>query len=154
MNKIIVLICLMFSMSVFAANKKYGVGLILFGPTGVSGLYNLDSGDSIDAALAWNSAAGQTFNIHSTYLMNKADFLKFEKANFDFHYGVGARIINKDSTQGSNAGTNLGVRVPVGLSYKWNSVPAAAFSEVSVNLNLTPGTSMDFTFALGARYFF
>ena len=48
----------------------------------------------------------------------------------------------------------LGIRIPVGLSYQFESGPFEAFLELVPVFNLLPQTRLDFDGGIGVRYYF
>ena len=50
--------------------------------------------------------------------------------------------------------TVLGVRIPFGLAYWFESQPIEVFLEIAVILDLAPATELDLGAGLGIRYFF
>ncbi len=63
------------------------------------------------------------------------------------YYGIGARVKLADDP-------NIGVRVPVGITYQVSGAPLDIFLELVPVLDLAPDTNFGFNGALGVKYFF
>ncbi|MCB0408549.1 MAG: hypothetical protein KDD34_10110, partial [Bdellovibrionales bacterium] len=69
--RIAILSSFMFSLSAYAANKRFGLGIVLGEPTGLSGQYWLSKNRAIDGAAAWSLNEESSFILQSTYLIYK-----------------------------------------------------------------------------------
>lgn len=158
MKKLILILMLLTSSS-FAEAKQFGLGAILFGPTGLSTNYYFNRTTSLDTAWSWSlNDDDQTLYIHSTYLFHKPKLLKLGTLPaIDFHYGGGARLIVWDDRPGKHDKhddeTAIGVRGAVGLNYLFK--PAIqVFGELSLTMDLIPETDADIDLGIGARFYF
>ena len=142
-----VLFLLVFLSTVKAQSSGVGLGLIVGEPTGVSFKYWTGSTTAIDAALAWSFIDGGAFHIHGDYLFHNMRLISVPEGLLPFYYGIGARIKTANNTK-------LGVRVPLGLAYLFQSAPIDIFLEIVPILDLTPKTDFAINAALGARYYF
>lgn len=142
-----VLFLLVFLSTVKAQSSGVGLGLIVGEPTGVSFKYWTGSTTAIDAALAWSFIDGGAFHIHGDYLFHNMRLISVPEGLLPFYYGIGARIKTANDTK-------LGVRVPLGLAYLFQSAPVDIFLEIVPILDLTPKTDFAINAALGARYYF
>ncbi|MBT8378654.1 MAG: DUF3996 domain-containing protein [Ignavibacteria bacterium] len=151
MKKISLLVALfivaLVSVSTFAQNKKVGVGIIVGEPTGVSLKYWTSSTTAFDAALAWSFVDEGAFHIHVDYIFHNFNLIRISDAKVPFYYGIGGRIKTANKSR-------IGVRVPLGLAYIFNSAPLDIFLEVVPILDLAPKTDFKINAAIGARYFF
>ncbi|MCB0342690.1 MAG: hypothetical protein H6626_02100 [Pseudobdellovibrionaceae bacterium] len=126
-----------------------GLGLLIGVPAAISGKYWLQSDRFIDGALSWNSLDSGWFYVHSTYLWNRRDVLLIDDVKLDIYYGVGGAFY-----QNFDGDTHLGVRTPVGASYRWKNPSIEAFAELDLTVHLTPGLGIAPGLGVGARYFF
>lgn len=131
----------------------FGAGIIIGDPTGLSANYRLSAERSVDAALAWSFGRHRGFDIHSDYLWHRSNLFRIERVAFDWHYGIGARLINIEDRNSSER-TYFGPRVPIGLSTDFNKSTFELFGEIALIMNLVPETSADLDFGLGVRVYF
>ncbi len=129
------------------AREGVGLGLIAGEPTGVSVKFWLDDTAAIDGAVAVSLADNNPFQVHADYLIHSnssAAGADEVKGSLPWYYGLGGRIKNN----------RFGVRVPVGITYLFNSVPMDLFAEIVPILDLTPSTDLALNGAIGIRYYF
>jgi len=143
-----------FCVAVQAANKNVGVGIILGAPTGFSFKADLDSVNSIDAALAWSESI--SVHVHADYLWNKPKLFFLDNYPIDAYYGIGARLRERDSKHfsGDEDGVQLGLRLPAGLSFLFHDPKVELFTELAFIMNVVPETDLDVDLGIGARYYF
>ncbi len=147
--------------------SRFGLGLMLGEPTGISGKYNIDEKQSIDFGVGLAFVDHGRFHLHADYLLHVRDIFDVESGDFDLHYGVGARLKTRDRDyyedrrkNGNGTYTNkdtdprLGVRVPVGLNYSFDQIPLELFVEIAAVLDVIPEVDLDFNAAIGARWYF
>ncbi len=132
------------TLSVSAQDKGIGVGAILGEPIGASVKAWLTDNTAIDGALAYANWSDSGFQIHSDYLWHNFDWLG---ARFPVYFGVGARIKFADDTQ-------FGFRGPIGVSYMLDQAPVDVFGEIAPIFDVAPGLRVEWSFAVGARYWF
>ena len=156
-----VAIGLVFSTSSFAISpygpkgKRFGAGLYLGEPTGVTVKGYLTEQLAINGVAAWS------FTTESLMVIGDATFDFFDidadtsVVNIPFYAGAGA-VISIDGNRGSGRanGTTAGVRVPVGVGFQWTRYPIEAFVEVGPGVRLAPNTEFDLTGGVGARFYF
>jgi hypothetical protein len=133
-----------------AEEKRFGLGLIVGEPTGVSGKYLLGEENAIDLAVAWNLSGDNDFTLHADYLWNKSDLIQVGSEKMLFYFGVGVRMELRD-----NKSDKFGVRVPIGVSYRFVDPKfLELFGEVAPVVDLAPSTKMDLNVGTGARFYF
>jgi len=76
--------------------------------------------------------------------------IQVDKGRLPFYYGIGGRMKFSEN----NNDNFIGVRVPFGLAYIFETAPVDIFFELVPVLDLAPDTDFDFNAALGVRYFF
>lgn len=128
--------------------KKFGLGVMLGEPSGLSGKYYLNSTNAIDFGLGYSVATKGKLVLHVDYLHHKADLFDTNEPII-LHYGFGAKIktySDKDDV--------FGVRGVVGLTWSPTDLPVDAFFEVAPVFNLLPSTKLELDVSLGSRYYF
>ena len=143
----VILFTILFLSAANAQSKGIGLGLIVGEPTGISFKYWTGSTTAVDAALAWSFIDEGAFHIHGDYIFHNFTLITIPEGKLPFYYGIGARIKTANDTK-------LGVRVPLGLAYLFNSAPIDIFLEIVPILDLTPKTDFAINAALGTRYYF
>jgi len=130
-----------------AQQTRFGLGLILGEPTGLSGKYWISPWSAIDGAFAWSIDKKSGVQIHSDYLWHNYQIISVIKGKLPIYYGIGARIVF--------ASDNIfGVRGVVGLDYLFDGTPLDIFLEIVPVLDLAPKVGFDFNGAIGIRYYF
>ncbi len=125
----------------------FGVGVILGEPIGGSFKAWLSDTTAIDAGVGYANWSHDGFQIHSDYLLHNFDLLSAGSGRLPIYYGLGGRVKFADDTQ-------FGVRAPVGIAYLLDRMPVDVFGEFAPILDLTPGIRVEWSFAVGARYWF
>jgi hypothetical protein len=138
------------SQTVSANQNGFGLGIMLGEPTGPCFKYWTGSKTAIDGGIAWSLDKNSNLHIHGDYLIHDFTLIKVDKGRLPFYYGIGGRIRTWDN----NRDDNVGVRIPVGLSYLPENSAFDFFLEIVPILDLAPNTEMDFNGAIGVRYFF
>lgn len=148
MKKLIfVSIVALFSVGVFAQGSGFGLGAVFGEPTGLSAKLWTSDKTAVDGALAWSFAGSGYMHIHADFLIHSFDLISVSKGKLPLYFGIGA-YMNFASDLG------LGIRVPLGIAYHFDSAPLDIFAEVAPGLSLLPGTSFDFGGGIGIRYYF
>ncbi|MDP2599618.1 MAG: hypothetical protein Q8P84_02650 [Deltaproteobacteria bacterium] len=135
--------------------KRFGAGLYLGEPTGITLKGYLTEQLAINGVAAWS------FTTDSLMVIGDVVFDFFDipvdsdAVNIPFYAGAGA-VISIDGGRGAGRsdGTTAGVRIPVGVAFQWTRHPVEAFVEVGPGVRLAPNTEFDLTGGVGARYYF
>ena len=136
--------------NVFAMEReKFGIGVIIGEPTGITGKYMLNNENAIDAGVGWETSGDNELHIYGDYLFHLYDVIKVPKGKLPIYFGGGARWISREKED-----DKLGLRIPIGVEYLFEGVSLGAFIELVPVLNLTPDTDFDFEAGTGIRYFF
>lgn len=134
-------------------NKRFGAGIVLGEPTGVTFKGYVSEKLAIDAFASWS------FTDEAFVLMGDAiyEFVNIpvgaKTFTLPFYAGAGAKISfdeggkNKDKTTG-------GIRIPLGVALQWVNHPIEVFVEVAPGIELAPNTEVDITGGVGARFYF
>ncbi len=133
-----------------AQEGQFGLGVIAGEPTGPCFKLWTSQRTAIDGAAAWSFAKNAGMHLHADYLFHNFDLIDVDKGRLPLYYGIGGRIRFGEG----NGDDNIGIRIPVGLAYLVENVPLDVFFEIVPILDLAPDTDLDFTAALGVRYFF
>jgi len=144
---IVILFSILFLSAANAQSKGIGLGMIVGEPTGISFKYWTGSTTAFDAALAWSFIDEGAFHIHGDYIFHNFTLITIPEGKLPFYYGIGARLKTSHDSR-------LGVRVPLGLAYLFQTVPVDIFLEIVPILDFTPKTDFSINAAIGARYFF
>jgi hypothetical protein len=129
---------------------KFGLGIMLGEPTGLSAKYWLNDTLAIDGAAGWSFYEDSEFYLHSDLLVHKFDLIPVPKGKLPFYVGGGAFVRFRDEHHDNEAG----VRVPVGLEYLFENAPVDIFVEFAPGIELTPTTRADFSGGIGIRFWF
>lgn len=130
------------------AQGDFGVGVVFGEPTGVSFKSWLDERAAVDAAAAWSFADRSSFQIHADYLLHDFGLLIVKPGKLPIYYGLGGRARFREND------TDIGVRIPVGLSYIFATAPLDIFLELAPILDLVPATEFDLNGGIGIRFWF
>ena len=143
-----VLLILATFISIVAYSQRTGIGLgvILGEPTGLSAKMWTSENTAVDAALAWSFVGNGFIHVHADILMHSFS-IEVDQGSLPVYFGIGAKL-----DLASNLG--LGVRIPFGLAYLFESAPIDLFIELVPILNLIPGTKFSVEGGIGVRYFF
>lgn len=154
MKKLTTLIALI-STSFFIqqAQATSAIGVVIGDPTGLSGRLGLDSGHSLEGAIASSSSRYEGLHIHATYLTDRARSFSTHEGPIDLYYGIGVRIININDGK-YDGDTAIGPRAPLGLLYNFNNPDIEIFGELSLALDITPKTDVDLDIGIGVRFRF
>jgi hypothetical protein len=122
---------------------KFGLGIVVGSPTGISGKYWIDSRHAIDGVF---SLPGKNeVYLHGDYLWH--DFRAFpapERGRLPLYYGVG----------GVASSDRVGVRGIGGIEYIFDDYPFDLFLELAPVMGLAPDFDLSFAGGLGGRYYF
>ncbi len=147
---------LMLAMVLFGFTGKawaagpFGLGIVLAGPTGLSGNYFYDKHKSFAAALGWDDSDVQ---LHLDHLWYRSDLVVVDRTPIDVYMGLGLRL-HQIERRNKNDETELGVRVPVGVSYVFRKIPVQLFGELAPALILIDRSALVIDIAIGIRYYF
>ena len=144
---VFLLILSLLSAPAFAQHREVGLGIMVGDPTGLSAKYWTERDRAFDFGVGWSSLGQGSVHLHTDYLIHHFDLLKVGMEKFTLYYGLGARLRRERDTQ-------LGLRVPMGISYLFPRVPLDVFLEFVPLMDLVPSTSFGINAALGGRFYF
>ena len=140
-------LCLFTASYTKAQERGFGVGAILGEPIGASVKAWVSDTAAIDGAIAYANYDDEGLSLHSDYLFHNFDLLSAGSGRLPVYYGIGARVKFADST-------HVGFRGPIGVSYMLDTTPVDVFAEVAPILDFTPNWRVEWSAAIGARYWF
>ena len=143
-----------------AQDRKFGLGIILGEPTGLSAKLWTSSTTAFDFGLGWSVGGdrignyggsydgGSRIHFHMDYLWHSFDAIKSSE-RFPLYYGIGGRI-----NTGAGYNSSAAVRGVIGIAWMPHETPIDIFFEVVPSLQVTSSTGFAIDGGLGARYFF
>lgn len=129
--------------------KTFGAGVILGEPTGITAKYWLDNRLAIDGGIGWKTSGDREFHLYADVLYHLHDLIVIKRGKLPVYLGCGARYVNQDQKD-----DKIGIRIPVGIEYHFDTLPLGAFAELAPVLNLTPDTDADLGGGIGLRFYF
>jgi hypothetical protein len=130
-----------------AQEHRLGAGVMIGEPTGPSVKYFLNEHSAIAGGIGWSFAGDNDFHMHADYLWHNYEVLAGLVDRLPLYYGIGARVKFEEHAR-------VGVRGPVGVSYRLENIPVDVFGEAGPVLDFTSGVRVGFTAAVGARFWF
>ena len=138
----ILVVFLVISLSATYAQGNFGIGVILGEPTGLSAKLYTGSNNAFDFAAAWSFKGNGNLLLQADYVWHSS--LARELA---LYYGIGGRVIFQNDPL-------VGVRIPIGLDYRFSSAPIDIFVELVPILDLIPSTNFNLGGGIGIRFWF
>jgi len=129
-------------------DHRFGAGLILGEPTGVSLKYWFDDTWAIDGAITSSFHRDTALQVHSDILWHAFDLFNVSRGRLPLYLGLGARVKFPDGDD------QFGIRAPIGVSYMFDNAPVDIFVEMAPILDLAPSVRGDFNVATGVRFWF
>lgn len=131
------------------SSERLGIGLILGEPTGLSAKYYFTETVALDGAVGWSFHHETDLHLHADALWHTHDLFDASEGRGSLYYGVGGRVKFRHRAE-----DRVGVRVPVGVSFKFDRAPVDLFVEVAPVLDVAPSSRGSFTAGIGARFWF
>jgi hypothetical protein len=131
---------------------RFGAGIIVGEPTGASLKYWLTDVMAIDGAIGWSDQDDSDLYLHADVLWHNFDWLKVPQGKLPVYLGVGGLVRFRDNYDSDD--TDVGIRVPVGISYMFEKVPLDIFAEIGPAIDVTPAVQGDITGGIGVRFWF
>lgn len=149
MKRIFVLLFALLAVSTVSnAQGKFGLGVILGEPTGVSGKLKLSQSSAIDGAVGMSFYKYSSLHIHADYLQNITNI----GSQVPLYIGIGGRIKMRNTGNGED--TRLAARVPIGIVYEPSSTDIDLFLEFVPMLEISPEVNINWNSAIGLRFYF
>ena len=124
-----------------------GLGIIVGEPTGISGKLYLGGNSAMDFGAAWSFGNNSSLHLHADYLIHRFDLIDVDRGRLPLYYGIGGRLRMANDAQ-------VGIRIPIGLSYYFENDPLEIFFEIVPVLDLAPSTGFSGNGGFGIRYYF
>lgn len=143
-----------------AQDRKFGLGVMVGEPTGLSAKLWTSSTTAFDFGLGWSVGGdrigrydgyydgGSRIHFHMDYLWHAFDAIRATE-RFPLYYGIGGRI-----NTGAGYRNSVAVRGVFGIAWLPRETSMDVFLEVAPSLQLSPSSGFGMDAALGARYFF
>lgn len=142
-------------------DRKFGLGIILGEPTGLSAKYWTSGTTAFDFGLGWGWGGdriggryrgyydgGSRIHFHMDHLWHS--FTAIESTErFPLYYGIGGRI-----NTGAGYSSSFAVRGVIGIAWMPRDTPIDLFLELAPSLQLTSQTGFAIDGGFGFRYFF
>jgi Protein of unknown function (DUF3996) len=148
----------------FDANKTFGLGLELGAPFGITGKYFLSADRALDFGVGdiYSYFDRSGIHIYADYLFHPVSLVSAEPFELPFYIGIGGRFWSFDDRRANgivDSASAIGLRVPLGISFDFNSVPLDIFIQVVPVLDFYSGYAahsvyLDFDASVGIRYWF
>ncbi|MEX1276587.1 MAG: hypothetical protein WEE20_11675 [Bacteroidota bacterium] len=157
----IIALCLFLAVQTsFAQDRKFGLGVMIGEPTGISAKLWTSSTTAFDFGLGWSVGGdrigrydgyydgGSRVHFHMDYLWHAFDAIRATE-RFPLYYGIGGRI-----NTGAGYRNSVAVRGVFGIAWLPRETSMDVFLELAPALQLSPSSGFGIDGALGARYFF
>ena len=144
----------------FAQDRRFGLGLIVGEPTGLSAKLWVSDKTAVDFGLGWSVGGDRLYyynggydgssrvHFHMDYLWHWFDAIRsYER--FPLYTGLGARI-----NLGGGYYSSVALRGVLGIAWLPFNAPFDVFLELVPSLQVMPGTSFGIDAGLGARFYF
>ena len=143
-----------------AQERRFGLGIILGEPTGISAKLWTSNRTALDFGLGWSLGGDRIskydgyytgesrVHFHMDYLWHSFDAIRSSE-RFPLYYGVGGRI-----NTGAGYKSSAAVRGVLGILWLPRRTPIDVFFELVPALQLAPSTGFGIDAGLGVRYFF
>lgn len=138
---------LLLAIVAYSQEERFGLGVIVGEPTGVSGKVWVSGRNAVDAGLAFSFRRKGHLHLHSDYLWHFSNAMPVAERFVPFA-GIGGRL-----AVGRGDGS-FGARFVIGMSWFPRNAPFEVFVELVPILDLAPATEMSGNAGIGVRYLF
>lgn len=146
-----------------AQGGPFGLGIVLGGPTAITGKYWLDHKHAIDAGVG--ALFGDYFMFYGDYLFHYPGAFGHDTqfvSELTPYFGFGGVMAfttdnhaDNSALRGKSSGAlGLGGRVPVGIEWRPSETPIGVFLELAPGLSLIPQFGFIIEGGIGIRYYF
>ena len=130
--------------------SSFSAGIIFGEPTGASLKYWFNDTMAIDGAIGFSTHDESDLYLHSDVLWHNFDLIPVSRGALPVYLGVGGLVRSRDDDHDNQ----VGIRVPVGISYLFDNAPVEVFAEVGPALDVAPDVRGEVTGGIGVRYRF
>jgi len=133
----------------FQANKTFGLGLELGEPTGLNGKYFFSDKAAFDFGVGWiyrHYYYGNGLHIYGDFLYHPVSLASSEAFELPLYIGVGLRFWDFDYCDMNDCnydGSALGIRIPFGISFDFNTAPLDIFIQLVPVIDFLYGNYYD-----------
>lgn len=138
-----------------ASAQEVGLGVVLGDPTGLTAKFLLDQRSAFDIAFGADLDDDDDFQLHFDYLFSPFSLPSSGQVTIPFYFGIGG-VVEFDDNDGNNDDADIGVRVPVGLSFLFQRARMEIFAEFGLELLIIEDNNdeVDVDGGIGFRYYF
>lgn len=129
---------------------KFGAGATFGEPIGADVKYWFNEKMAIDGAMGYSFHDNTELYMQSDILWHAFHVFPVSHGQLPLYFGVGG--LARFKTDGNP--NQVGIRVPVGISYMFENAPVDIFMEVGPALDIAPGLKGEVTGGIGVRYWF
>lgn len=105
---------------------------------------------AIDGALGSSFRDDTALYLHSDVLWHDFNLIPASSGRLPLYFGVGALARFRHGDHDNQ----VGVRVPLGVSYMFDNAPVDIFAEIAPVLDIAPSVRGEITGGIGIRYWF
>jgi hypothetical protein len=127
-----------------AQANRFGIGLCLFEPSGLSAKAWLSRQTALDAGIGWSAEENHYLHIHADFVFYNIRLAGDNNLDLAFYLGAGGKIIFRDYDR-------AWFRFPLGLDFMLKKAPLNFFFEVIPSFNFS---KLKLFGAVGFRYLF
>lgn len=127
-----------------AQPRKFGIGLVLIDPSGLTAKAWLGAGTAVSGAVGWSAEESHYLNIQADYLFFDRRVAGDRNLDLDAYFGAGGKIIFRDYD-------TAWLRIPLGLDIRLRRAPFNFFFEIAPAVNFQKARLSG---AVGFRYLF
>lgn len=160
MYALITLLLFMSASGTVAQERRFGLGVILGEPTGLSAKLWVSPYNAFDFGLGWSVGGdrinyynggydgGSRVHFHMDYLWHWFEAIHSTES-FPIYAGIGGRI-----NTGAGYYSSAAVRGVIGIEWLPHETPIDVFLELVPSLQVVPSSGFGIDAGLGARFFF
>lgn len=157
---VITLLLSIFASVSLAQERRFGLGVIIGEPTGISAKLWVSPQHAFDFGLGWSLGGdrihrydggydgGSRVHFHMDYLWHWFNAIHSSE-RFPLYTGIGGRI-----NTGAGYDANAAVRGVIGILWLPRQTPIDVFLEIVPSFQVVPSTGFGIDAGLGVRYFF
>jgi hypothetical protein len=128
--------------------NRFGAGLMVGEPTGLSLKYWLNEDWAVDGGIGQSFNRNNRLQLHSDVLWHKFGLVDCPHGRFAPYLGAGVR------SKFESGEDTFGFRFPIGVTYLLDRHPIDVFFEVAPIWDVAPSSRGSFNVAAGARFWF
>ena len=157
---------ILFAAGITAQERRFGLGVMVGEPTGISGKLWVSSQKAFDFGLGWSHGygwydgdgrmhrydgsydGGSRVHLHMDYLWHWFETVHSAE-RFPLYTGIGGRL-----NTGTGYNSSVAIRGVFGIAWMPRNMPVDVFLELVPSLQVVPSTGFGMDAGFGARYFF